>query len=39
LPHILTGLRIASGLAVIGAIVGEFITGAGIEADGPFQQL
>jgi NitT/TauT family transport system permease protein len=30
LPHILTGLRIASGLAVIGAIVGEFITGAGI---------
>ena len=30
LPHILTGLRIAAGLAVIGAIVGEFITGAGI---------
>jgi hypothetical protein len=36
LSHILAGLRIASGLAVIGAIVGEFITGAGIEADGPF---
>jgi NitT/TauT family transport system permease protein len=30
LPHILTGLRIAAGLAVIGAIVGEFITGSGI---------
>ncbi len=30
LPSILTGLRIAAGLAVIGAIVGEFITGAGI---------
>jgi NitT/TauT family transport system permease protein len=30
LPHILTGFRIAAGLAVIGAIVGEFITGAGI---------
>jgi len=30
LPHILTGLKIAAGLAVIGAIVGEFITGAGI---------
>ena len=30
LPHVLTGLRIAAGLAVIGAIVGEFITGAGI---------
>lgn len=30
LPHILTGLRIAAGLAVIGAIVGEFITGNGI---------
>ena len=30
LPNILTGLRIAAGLAVIGAIVGEFITGAGI---------
>jgi NitT/TauT family transport system permease protein len=25
LPHFLTGLRIASGLAVIGAIVGEFV--------------
>jgi len=30
LPNILTGLRIAGGLAVIGAIVGEFITGEGI---------
>lgn len=30
LPSILTGLRIAAGLAVIGAIVGEFITGGGI---------
>lgn len=30
LPYILTGLRIAVGLAVIGAIVGEFIAGGGI---------
>jgi NitT/TauT family transport system permease protein len=30
LPQLLTGLRIAAGLAVIGAIVGEFITGAGL---------
>lgn len=30
LPQILTGLRISSGLAVIGAIVGEFIGGQGI---------
>jgi NitT/TauT family transport system permease protein len=30
LPHILTGLRIAGGLAVIGAIVGEFIGGQGL---------
>lgn len=30
LPSILTGLRVAAGLAVIGAIVGEFITGSGI---------
>lgn len=30
LPSILTGLRVAGGLAVIGAIVGEFITGGGI---------
>jgi NitT/TauT family transport system permease protein len=30
LPSILTGLRIAGGLAVIGAIVGEFITGYGL---------
>jgi NitT/TauT family transport system permease protein len=30
LPQILVGLRIASGLAVIGAVVGEFITGGGL---------
>jgi len=30
LPQILGGLRIASGLAVIGAIVGEFIGGGGL---------
>ena len=30
LPQILTGLRIAAGLAVIGAIVGEFIGGGGL---------
>ncbi len=30
LPHIFTGLRIASGLAVIGAVVGEFIGGGGL---------
>lgn len=30
LPYIFTGLRISAGLAVIGAIIGEFITGAGI---------
>ena len=30
LPQILTGLRIASGLGVIGAIVGEFIGGSGL---------
>lgn len=27
MPHLFTGLRIASGLAVIGAIVGEFVAG------------
>jgi NitT/TauT family transport system permease protein len=27
LPNIVTGLRISSGLAVIGAIVGEFVAG------------
>ncbi len=32
LPQILSGLRIASGLAVIGAIVGEFIGGGGLGA-------
>ena len=30
LPFILTGLRIAGGLAVIGAIVGEFVGGGGL---------
>ncbi len=30
LPQIFSGLRIASGLAIIGAIVGEFITGGGL---------
>lgn len=30
LPHIMTGLRIAAGLSVIGTIVGEFITGGGL---------
>lgn len=30
LPAILNGLRVAGGLAVIGAIVGEFITGGGL---------
>lgn len=30
LPSIMTGLRIAAGLAVIGAIVGEFIGGGGL---------
>ena len=30
LPQILTGLRVAAGLAVIGAIVGEFIGGQGL---------
>ncbi len=30
LPQILTGLRVATGLAVIGAIVGEFIGGSGL---------
>lgn len=32
LPQIYSGLRIASGLAVIGAIVGEFIAGGGLGA-------
>lgn len=30
LPQIFSGLRIASGLAVIGAIVGEFVAGTGL---------
>lgn len=32
LPYILTGIRISAGLAVIGAIVGEFIAGGGLGA-------
>lgn len=32
LPQIFAGLRIAAGLAVIGAIVGEFIAGGGLGA-------
>jgi NitT/TauT family transport system permease protein len=31
-PYILTGIRISAGLAVIGAIVGEFIAGGGLGA-------
>ncbi|HSP77334.1 MAG TPA: ABC transporter permease [Myxococcaceae bacterium] len=34
LPHLFTGLRIASGLAVIGAIVGEFVAGFSEDAAG-----
>lgn len=30
LPAILTGLKIAAGLAVIGAVVGEFVAGGGL---------
>lgn len=30
LPYVFSGLRVASGLAVIGAIVGEFVAGGGI---------
>ncbi len=30
MPQILTGMRIAAGLAVIGAIVGEFVGGGGL---------
>lgn len=30
LPHIFSGLRIAAGLAIVGAIVGEFIAGGGL---------
>ncbi len=30
LPYLLTGLQIAAGLAVIGAIVGEFVGGGGL---------
>jgi NitT/TauT family transport system permease protein len=30
LPHVFSGLQIAAGLAVIGAIVGEFVAGGGL---------
>jgi NitT/TauT family transport system permease protein len=30
LPGIIAGMRVAAGLAVIGAVIGEFITGGGI---------
>jgi NitT/TauT family transport system permease protein len=30
LPDVFTGLQVAAGLAVVGAIVGEFITGGGL---------
>jgi NitT/TauT family transport system permease protein len=30
IPYILTGVKISAGLAVIGAIVGEFIAGGGL---------
>ena len=30
LPYVLAGLRVAAGLAVIGTIVGEFISGSGL---------
>ena len=38
-PHLLTGARTASGLAVIGAIVGEFFTGFAPEWNGLGYQL
>jgi NitT/TauT family transport system permease protein len=34
LPHLFTGLRVASGLSVIGAIVGEFVAGFSEDAAG-----
>lgn len=34
LPHVLTGMRIAAGTSVIGAIVGEFVAGIGGGAGG-----
>ena len=30
MPYVLTGLRISSGLAMIGAVIGEFIAGGGL---------
>jgi NitT/TauT family transport system permease protein len=34
LPNIMTGLRVAAGLAVIGAVVGEFLVGTLVDAEG-----
>lgn len=34
LPFLLAGLRIAGGLAIVGAVVAEFVTGAGGSASG-----
>ena len=34
IPHLVTGARIASGLAVVGAIVGEFFVGYGTQHHG-----
>jgi len=33
-PHLVTGARVSSGLAVVGAIVGEFFVGYGIKQHG-----
>lgn len=34
MPFILSGIRVSGGLAVIGAIIGEFFTGYGSERHG-----
>jgi NitT/TauT family transport system permease protein len=34
LPNIMTGLRVAAGLAVIGTVVGEFLVGTLVDAEG-----
>ena len=34
IPYILTGIRVSSGLAIIGAIVGQFLLGSGDPAGG-----
>ena len=33
-PNLVTGAKIASGAAVLGAIVGEFFVGVGVESPG-----